>query len=344
MTFVQDFPWVRYLERRQPLFLFAIVTCQYGRPLQDETGFGFSKQLQFFKGERGVFYKLDGELQASDSYYAALLLEHPERVKDWIEKNHLMGELFDRMKTESDVEIIIGLFEQILLFNTVIPFRLLAAIEQFPKLQSSLDAGLFEELLKCREVSFYPQIVDTVLPKVFAQIAERLGVSAELGSLVTHKEAIAVLKGEQVVSESDLMARKAGTYLFVDEENTMAFQHSFVDVLDQEDLAISEIKGKVAFSGWARGVARVLNAIDEATDFQKGDILVSINTNPSLMPVMQKAAAIVSDEGGITCHAAIVSRELKIPCVIGTKIASKIIKTGDLVEVDAETGVVRKLS
>ena len=77
--------------------------------------------------------------------------------------------------------------------------------------------------------------------------------------------------------------------------------------------------------------------------FKRGDILVSPATNPNILPVMKIAAAIITDEGGITCHAAIVSREFKIPCVVGTKIATKVLKDGDLVEVDAEKGVVRKL-
>ena len=59
------------------------------------------------------------------------------------------------------------------------------------------------------------------------------------------------------------------------------------------------------------------------------------------MPLMKKAKAIVTDEGGITSHAAVISRELKIPCVIGTKIATKVLKNNDLVEVDADNGVVR---
>jgi len=58
---------------------------------------------------------------------------------------------------------------------------------------------------------------------------------------------------------------------------------------------------------------------------------------------MKKAVAIVTDEGGITCHAAIVSQELKIPCVVGTKSATQALSTGDLVEVDANNGVIKKL-
>tara|TARA_Y100000310_G_scaffold338021_1_gene426573 strand:- start:1597 stop:1776 length:180 start_codon:yes stop_codon:yes gene_type:complete len=58
---------------------------------------------------------------------------------------------------------------------------------------------------------------------------------------------------------------------------------------------------------------------------------------------MKKAAAFVTDEGGVTCHAAIVSREMKKPCIIGTKIATKVLKDNDLVEVDANKGIVRKI-
>jgi len=74
-----------------------------------------------------------------------------------------------------------------------------------------------------------------------------------------------------------------------------------------------------------------------------GDILVSHMTDPEIVVAMKKAGAIITDMGGITCHAAIVSRELGIPCVIGTKIATKVFKDGDEVEVDATKGVVRKL-
>jgi len=74
-----------------------------------------------------------------------------------------------------------------------------------------------------------------------------------------------------------------------------------------------------------------------------GDVLIAVMTRPDYLPAMQKAIAFVTDEGGITCHAAIVAREMKKPCVIGTKIATKTFKDGDMVEVDAEKGVVKIL-
>lgn len=67
-------------------------------------------------------------------------------------------------------------------------------------------------------------------------------------------------------------------------------------------------------------------------------------TTPDFVPAMQRAAAIVTDEGGILCHAAIIAREMRKPCVIGTKIATRVFKDGDLIEVDADKGIVRKLT
>jgi pyruvate,water dikinase len=89
------------------------------------------------------------------------------------------------------------------------------------------------------------------------------------------------------------------------------------------------------------GKAKIVFSPDEATKMmQKGDILVTIMTNPDFVPYMKMASAIVTDKGGVTCHAAIVSRELGIPCVVGTETATKTMETGKEYTVDARSGVV----
>lgn len=106
---------------------------------------------------------------------------------------------------------------------------------------------------------------------------------------------------------------------------------------------VQELHGSTAFPGNARGTVKIVNTPEDMGKMQQGDILVAVATTPSCVPAMKKAAAIVSDEGGLTCHAAIVSRELRVPCVVGTKIATSVLKDGDEVEVDAEKGIVRIL-
>ena len=106
---------------------------------------------------------------------------------------------------------------------------------------------------------------------------------------------------------------------------------------------VLEISGMIANKGFVRGRARVTMSISEAKHIQPGEILITSMTTPDFVTSLKKAAAIVTNEGGILCHAAVVSREFGIPCIVGTKLATKIFKTGDMIEVDGELGVVRKV-
>ena len=116
---------------------------------------------------------------------------------------------------------------------------------------------------------------------------------------------------------------------------------------EKHDYAVKELKGQTASlgskPGVVRGTVRLISTPADLPKMRQGDVLVAIATNPDVVPAMKKAAAIVTDQGGVTCHAAIVSRELGIPCVIGTKHATHVLKDGDLVEVDAARGTVKKL-
>lgn len=100
------------------------------------------------------------------------------------------------------------------------------------------------------------------------------------------------------------------------------------------------VKGLPASPGIGYGKVRNIKDISEIDLVQDGDILVTGMTNPDMVPAMRKAAAVVTEEGGRTCHAAIVSRELQIPCIVGAKSAASILKQGMEVTVDATRGVV----
>jgi phosphohistidine swiveling domain-containing protein len=106
---------------------------------------------------------------------------------------------------------------------------------------------------------------------------------------------------------------------------------------------ITELKGMVAHPGVAKGRVRLVLTKESVQKFREGEILVTTMTTPDLIAAIKQAGAIVTDEGGILSHAAIVSREFGIACVIGTGVATKVLKDGDLVEVDAEKGLVKVL-
>src|SRR3989344_367227 len=121
-----------------------------------------------------------------------------------------------------------------------------------------------------------------------------------------------------------------------------------ITTLKKEHKKTDELKGEVileglnASPGIASGVVRLVKDISEITKIQEGDILVTRMTDPDYVVAMKKASAIVTDEGGITAHAAIVSRELGIPCVVGTEKATQLLKENEIITVDGTHGIVYK--
>ncbi len=156
-------------------------------------------------------------------------------------------------------------------------------------------------------------------------LKQKMQIPRELNSRVEHsiftieKEGYKILKG-----------KKADVFI---EEN----------VLKEELKDVNEINGQIANPGKVKGKVKLIFGPQHNNKVQEGDILVSTVTSPQLLPAMKKSAAFVTDLGGITSHAAIVSRELNKPCIVGTEIATQILSDGDLVEVDANKGVVKKL-
>lgn len=111
----------------------------------------------------------------------------------------------------------------------------------------------------------------------------------------------------------------------------------------KEDSSETELKGIVGCRGIVKGKVQMIRTRDDIARFEEGKVLVAITTSPDHVVAMQRAVAFVTDEGGISCHAAIVAREMGKPCIVGTKNATATLKDGDLVEVDAVKGIVKKI-
>lgn len=175
------------------------------------------------------------------------------------------------------------------------------ALEKFAK-----HKGLtYENLIHCS----YPEIINNEIPSV--KILEER--EKDFVALLSHGK-IEIISGKRVAAFKKL-----------------CLERNISDI----------ISGRAAFSGIAAGKARVVLNKKDLENFKPGEVLVASMTTPSMVMAMKKAAAFVTNEGGITCHAAILAREMKKPCIIGTKNATKLLKNGDLVEVDADKGVVK---
>lgn len=106
---------------------------------------------------------------------------------------------------------------------------------------------------------------------------------------------------------------------------------------------MQDLKGKPTSLGKAKGRVSLVLSFNDFSKFKSGSVLVAKTTNPAYTPLMAASIAIVTELGGTLSHAAIVSREYGLPCVVGVKEVTKKLKDGDLVEVDADKGIVRKL-
>ena len=142
----------------------------------------------------------------------------------------------------------------------------------------------------------------------------------------------------------DLIQKRKNGYIFFDNKLELVdniplwLERKNIVIKSQQDGKI--IKGSVAYSGKKTGKVCQIYTKEDFKKFEKGDILVTTMTTPKFTPILKLAGAIVTDEGGITCHAAIIARELKIPCIIGCKNATEILKNDMIVEVNANEGII----
>lgn len=184
---------------------------------------------------------------------------------------------------------------------------------------------------------------------VLKALAKHLSLSMNQLYMIYGDDMKAILKRGK--ADTDALNEAMRYSAFVKEGNRLRFyigsdarrkMKSILAVLPKVK-KVRSVTGEIAYPGKVRGVVVCIDSAKDMSKMREGDILVSHATDPSVLPAMKKAAAFVTDLGGLTAHAAIVAREMKKPCIVGTKIATQIFKDGDRVEVDAEKGIVRKL-
>jgi phosphohistidine swiveling domain-containing protein len=180
------------------------------------------------------------------------------------------------------------------------------------------------------------------------EIGRRKGIPVEELEASTYPEVLGLLEtGERI----DYRLRSKGFLEYFHESGSIEYMEgerateTIRRYVDREvDKSVRELRGMVVSRGTARGRVRILLTPKDIGHLHEGDVLVAPMTSPDYIVAMRKASAIVTDEGGMTCHAAIVSRELEKPCIVATRIATKVLDDGEEVEVDAEKGIIRRLT
>jgi phosphohistidine swiveling domain-containing protein len=249
-----------------------------------------------------------------------------EEIKEHIEKN-------DEIKHIDDKE---------LQKNTEIKKKLCEELELDDELRMYLDLTEFMTYWQDdRKINILMGVF--VMEKYVDELAKRSGIGSKNLKYVLPDE----IESFEDFNEKELKLRRKGSaFLYVDDNREILVGKEFEDfekMLKEQEKSddLKEIGGMCASVGKCIGRVKVCLTMDDLKKLEEGDVLVTSMTRPEFFQAMKTAAAFVTDEGGITCHAAIVAREFNKPCIIATKKATKLLKDGDLVEVNADHGVVK---
>ncbi len=194
-------------------------------------------------------------------------------------------------------------------------------------------------LEKTNEGCFYAR-------RLFEKIAKRAELSyRDILHYTPQEIETFLINGNKVFKEE--IQKRMGGYVVINKPDLKLYVGDGIDIFKEEHKTklddLNEIKGIIAQKGIVRGKAKVLLDPKDNDKVNSGDILIAELTTPNFIPAMEKASAFVTNIGGITSHAAIIAREMGKVCIVGTKHATQVFKDGDLVEVDANNGTVRKI-
>jgi len=214
-------------------------------------------------------------------------------------------------------------------------------------IETTKKLSYLQDLKKVFQTRSHPHLQLVVLPEIARRLKIDIKYMCHLDPYEIRDSLISGEVSKKISLElprrinNSILISENNEYKWILEEDAIEFAKKYKLIISDEN--IIELKGSSASSGKVKGIVKICETSMDILKVEKNDVLVAAMTTPDYVPAMKIAGAIVTNEGGITCHAAIVSRELNIPCVIGTKNATKILKDGDLVEVDADNGVVRIL-
>ena len=359
-----------FLTRPYNLLTVAAHAQAYQERMRKITGFYFKSLGYLGTGNLVEILRTDEEVKQLNEKIKQIIVKRPQRFLKILKSGQKFNQVMRKMTKEmsgrqtkyrkfsqsqllKESKILFNIYADQFVTTTVIPFRAGVVLQELINQKSSLQYKKFLSVIeKLRLVTAYVPFEKIVLGALLKEVAERTNFKdhAVLFNL-TPIELKKLIQGKFPISKDKIKKRNEYyTYFRIGNKDLflwgkgdyVKFKKLFGPKVGAVDLKMG-ITGSTAYPGKVIGRVKIVLTANDMAKFERGDILVSINSSPRFMEVIRKSKGIVTDEGGITCHAAIVSRELGIPCVIGTKIATKVLKDGDIVEVDAHKGIVKKI-
>lgn len=340
--------------RESSMPLFWLTDIQYD--LGSASLFFFKKNMYhcYYLNDSQVVREIKGYKYFSRQANRRQYLKRAEKIAKHSEKTFKRVRELDLRKTSDEKlkQIFTALIKQIEKFVSMYTETEEVSMRRFEG--TKFNRRDFEKIgkmrLRLRQCS--SDLFFVYIGKLLGEVARRRGVSLtrevffysfdELYDLVSF--------GKKMATKT-ILERSRGFAVLREDKNVRMFIKKDADALwKQVKRLVSQkdkntISGSVAFPGKVRGRVKVIfqkrsNSIGDY-GVKKSEILVTDMTKPDMIPACRKAKGIITDEGGIMCHAAIIAREYKKPCIVGTKLATQLLKSGDVVEVDANIGVVK---
>ncbi|PIR92751.1 hypothetical protein COU01_00040 [Candidatus Falkowbacteria bacterium CG10_big_fil_rev_8_21_14_0_10_44_15] len=344
-------------ERKMPLFTLSCIGHAYTELLKQGLGFSYNAigalgMGDFFHtllNEKDVAEKTEKYIEKNFNFIISFSLFRKTK-KNFLNCREAIDRAVQNKKLSSQkvLQIIAKEYPQYMavigIYNCF--WRYIGNNEQRGKLTKKWVQKISQE--RDLVARYYPK-VEELLKFYINSLGKEKNIDGDLLRYMTVPEFNLYLRQEAITKKTlkNLRARRSGyLYLFFDNQELIFTDKMIIKKIKEKFFTTSYtaniVKGYSVFPGKAQGIVYNLK---EKKHLPRPDkfIIIAPSTHPDDLPLIRQAAAIVTDEGGLLCHAAIIARELHKPCVIGTKIATKIFRNGERVEVDANQGVVKKL-
>lgn len=322
-------------------------------------GRGLRDQIVHFTGRTTRWFRYDDDLAALRDYIVRRPLDfvmfEPARYDRFRGQVDEMRQIFRQPVTAAEVGDkyyqVIEIFHKMYPFYTFSVFFAGSWRDDFLRVHGEAARPTVDMIYEQRAYSEgLVKETDLYFRHIIGLLFEERGISLEIIKVLRRAEVEQFLRDKNL-PDAEILAERLSGYVYKD-DNVVPV-NDFIRFLcdngiDFDELSVpadqETLKGSVAWPGnVVQGRVQVLMNSDEIRRFRPGSVLVTPMTSPEYLSAMRQAAAIITDEGGVTCHAAITARELKIPCIIGTRFATKILEHGSHVEIDARRGIIKKI-
>lgn len=319
----------------------------YSNIFQQKLGKKLNNSIISYENGFSTNYLLKSELDDICQYLAQLIIDDIKMAKKWhaqlIEQTDIINGLMKKLNKKDMINYDeFGQLKESFYSHVASNFAVKKPIDYLP---SELSNQLLNDFEKAR---LYTESVYIEFEQLIQKFLEVIGMEndypKELIYCLTYNELEQYLKIGSLPKKQVLEDRNSNVVLWYQNGKCHIFTKTEAKKLKDKIIKstkIDTIKGMVAYKGLAKGYVRIVFDPSNVKEFNKGDILVTGMTRPEFLYLMSKAAAFVTDSGGLLSHASISAREMKKPCIVGTENATKVLKDGDLVEVDATNGIVR---